>query len=163
MSATMTAEGTNRRFHHTETTTGTKDAVWELWTDPATWSGWDEGLERAELEGPFVEGACGVITPLKGRRAAFTVEAVDMGQSYTFATKLPGAVLRVRREFVASEPTTSEHATAFKHTAFKHIAFKHTVWFDGPMAWLFSRLLGGQFRRALPPTMASLARMAEAR
>ena len=156
MNKSTIADGTNRRFQHTETSAGTKAAVWELWTDPGTWSEWDKGLQRAELEGAFVEGACGVITPLKGRHAEFTVEAITIGESYTFATKLPGAVLRVRREFVSAD-----HATAGR--AADHTAFRHTVWFDGPLAWLFSRLLGGEFRRALPPTMASLARLASDR
>jgi len=141
------AAGSNRRFHHTETTTATRPAIWARWSDPATWGDWDKGLKAAAIDGPFGVGASGWITPLKGPKAAFLIEEMDPEVSYTFATSMPGAKLRVRREFVA---------TASGETVFRHI-----VWFDGAMAWLFSRLYGKQFRRALPPTMQALAVLAE--
>ncbi len=139
------AAGTNRRFHHTEHTDAASDEIWARWSDPETWGDWDKGLQRAELNGAFEVGAAGTITPLKGPKASFVIESLDPGVSYTFATAMPGAKLRVQRELLA-EPTTT---------------FRHTVWFDGPMAWLFSRLYGKQFRAALPPTMRQLAALAE--
>lgn len=140
------AKGTNQRFHHTQQTTATPDAIWARWSDPASWGEWDKGLKQADLTGRFEVGATGTIVPLKGPKASFVIESVNPGVSYTFATSMPAATLRVERELLNGTTTT----------------FRHTVWFDGPMAWLFSRLYGKQFRAALPPTMRELAALAEA-
>lgn len=140
------AEGTHQRFHHTEQTTAPPEAVWARWSTPASWGDWDYGLKQAHLAGQFEAGAKGTIIPLTGPKARFVIEALKPGVSYTFATAMPGAKLRVQRELLDG-PTTM---------------FRHTVWFDGPMAWLFSRLYGKQFRAALPPTMRALAALAEA-
>lgn len=139
------AEGTNRRFHHEERTAASRAAIWARWSDPASWGEWDRGLREAELQGPFEVGGVGTIVPHKGPRARFTLEAVEPGVSYTFATAMPGAKLRVERQLLDGPTTT----------------FRHTVWFDGPMAWLFSRLYSKQFRLALPPTMRALSALAE--
>lgn len=143
------AAGSRQRFHHVETTQAAPSAVWAQWSDPSGWGKWDKGLKAAVLDGPFETGAVGTITPLKGPKSRFVIEEVDPGRSYTFATSLPGAKLRVRRDFVERSPGIGE------------TAFRHTVWFDGSMAWLFSRLYGNQFRVALPPTMRALALVAE--
>lgn len=140
------AEGTNQRFHHTRTTTAEPEAIWARWSDPTTWGDWDKGLKSAQLDGAFELGATGSITPLKGPNASFSIEAMEPGISYTFATDFPGAKLFVQRELLDAPDTT----------------FRHTVWFDGPMTWLFSRIYGKKFRTALPPTMDELARLAEA-
>lgn len=140
------AQGTNQRFHHTQHTTAPPEAIWARWSDPSTWGEWDKGLKRAQLTGPFEVGATGTIIPLKGPKASFVIESVEPGGSYTFATAMPAAKLRVQRELLDGPTTT----------------FRHTVWFDGPMAWLFSRLYGKQFRAALPPTMRELAALTEA-
>ena len=139
------AEGTNRRFHHTESTSASPEEIWARWSNPTTWGDWDKGLQKANLDGTFQVGAKGTITPLKGPKAAFEIESLEPGVSYTFATAMPGAKLRVQRELLAESPTT----------------FRHTVWFDGPMAWLFSRIYGAQFRAVLPATMRQLATLAE--
>lgn len=148
MTGTSTiASGSHRRFHHTETTSASRAAIWSLWTDPTTWGAWDEGLRSAVLSDVFEVGAAGTLQPLKGPTAAFVVEAVEPSASYRFATSLPGARLVVEREFLAVEGSRT--------------AFRHTVWFEGPMAWFFARLYGKRFRTALPPTMTRLAEMAE--
>ncbi len=140
------AAGTNRRFEHVVETTAPREAIWERWTTPATWGEWDQGLKTATIDGDFIEGATGAITPLKGPKSSFVVSSLIAGASCTFATSMPGATLHVQRDFIESDTTT----------------FRHTVWFDGPMAWLWSRLYGKKFRRALPPTMRGLAVAAEA-
>lgn len=142
---TEMAAGTSRRFSHVVETAATRDAIWARWTTPATWGEWDQGLKDARIDGEFVEGASGVITPLKGPKSSFVVTAVNPGSLCTFVTSMPGATLQVQRNFLEGDKT----------------AFRHTVWFDGPMAWLWSRLYGRKFRRALPPTMLGLASKAE--
>lgn len=140
------AQGTNRAFHHEVTTTADPAEVWRLWTDVSTWKDWDKGLKDAVLDGPFEAGARGEIVPLSGPNARFDVTEIDDGQSYTFQTRLPFARLEVRRSFTATKPTT----------------FRHDVRFTGPLGGFWAGRFGPGFRQALPPTMDTIAVLAEA-
>jgi uncharacterized protein YndB with AHSA1/START domain len=143
---TPLAEGTNRAFSHEVTTDAPPDAVWALWTDASTWKDWDKGLKSAEHEGEMKAGSKGRIIPLDGPAAGFTVTAVEPGKSYAFRTGLPLATLTVSREITGTAPTR----------------FRHSVSFSGPLAGYWSGQFGPGFRAALPPTMETLAAMAEA-
>ena len=58
-------------FEHSETvtTSATPEAVWALWSDPATWSSWDPAVESVAFEGSFGEGAAGLIVLTGGVEA----------------------------------------------------------------------------------------------
>ncbi len=140
------AEGTNSAFSHTVTTQASADAVWALWTDVSTWKDWDKGLKDAHMEGFMALGAKGKIVPLSGSAADFEVTEFVEGESYSFETRLPGARLKVRRSFVSRDP----------------IVFRHDVSFSGPMAGVLAGQLGPAFRAQLPPTMETLAALANA-
>lgn len=140
------AEGTNRSFSHTVTTEAQANTVWQLWTDVSTWKEWDEGLKGAEMSGPFVLQAQGRIIPLSGPSSRFEVTELTEGQSYSFETRLPFARLTVRRLFVAHAPTV----------------FRHEVSFSGALASFWAGRFGPGFRVALPPTMDTLAKLAQA-
>lgn len=140
------AEGTNREFSHEVTTTAPPEAVWALWTDARTWKDWDKGLKSADQEGAMAVGSKGKIIPLEGPSARFEVTALEAGHSYSFRTGLPLASLTVAREITGTEPTR----------------FRHTVSFSGPLAGYWAGQFGPGFRAALPPTMETLAQLAEA-
>ncbi len=147
MPDTALAAGSNRAFSHEVTTTAAPDAVWALWTDASTWSQWDKGLKSASHKGPMAAGSIGQIMPLSGPASKFTVEALVPGQSYRFTTDLPLAKLTVTREIIGTSPTR----------------FRHDVRFSGLMASFWASRFGPGFRAALPPTMNTLARLAEER
>lgn len=145
MPNTVLADGTNRAFSHIVETKAAPDRVWYLWTDVSTWKDWDAGLKDAELDGPVTLGAKGKIIPLSGPSARFEViEYVD-GQAYAFETRLPFARLTVRRSFIDRDPTV----------------FQHEVSFSGALAGFWAGRFGKGFRAALPPTMETLANLAE--
>ena len=139
------AVGTNSNFAFTVETTN-PEGVWDLWTTPATWGSWDKGLKSARMDGQMALGSVGVIQPLRGPSSRFRVTAFDPGQSYTFETGLPGAVLRVERRFNADRT-----------------AFTHEVTFSGLTAFAFARMFGPGFRKALPPSMRALDALAAQR
>ncbi|MEM9344007.1 MAG: SRPBCC family protein [Pseudomonadota bacterium] len=140
---TEIAPGTNRAFSFTVPTTH-PDNVWALWTTPDTWEQWDRGLKSAALDGPMSLGSVGRIVPHSGPTTTFKVVAYDLGQSYAFETRLPGAILRVERAFNA-----------------ERTEFTHRVTFSGATSVLFAALFGPGFRKALPPTMQQLKAIAE--
>ena len=147
MTNTVLAEGTNRAFSHTVTTDAPSEHVWQLWTDTTTWKDWDKGLKDAEIDEPFALGAKGQILPLSGPSSRFEVVEYVEGQSYAFETRLPFARLTVRRSFVSLNPTTLQHEVSF----------------EGALAGFWASRFGPGFRAALPPTMTSLADLAEER
>lgn len=132
-------------FAHRQATSASADAIWALWADPASWSGWDLGLRKARSDAPLAAGTIGRIVPLRGSDARFIVREWRGGDRYVSDTGLTGARLVVERHFISRAP----------------VVFEHRVWFEGPLARLWSRLLGPGFRRVLPPTMQKLATFAE--
>jgi hypothetical protein len=147
--APVIAAGTNQAFSHEVTTSGPPSAVWAVWTDVAGWGRWDKGLKSASLDGPFVTGARGTLTPLSGPNARFVVREVRQGVSYRFTTALPLASLSVTRTIVSS----GQNAPT---------VFRHDVRFDGLLGGFWAKRYGPGFRAALPPTMAGVAALAQA-
>ena len=141
--ASEIAPGTNRDFSYTVTTSN-PDGVWDLWTQPVTWSKWDRGLKSATLDGAMALGSVGQIQPLSGPMSSFEVVEFTPKLSYAFETRLPGAVLRVERSFNADRTS-----------------FTHRVQFSGLSALVFARMFGPGFRQALPPTMQQLKTLSE--
>lgn len=142
------AEGSNRSFSHTLTTSAPADAVWSIWTDVPGWPSWDTELEAASLDGPFGEGAQGHLIPAQGSSASFVIEEVEPGRAYTLATRLPAGWLRIQRTLTESDDG--------------RLAFTHTVTFSGLGGRALSVRLGPRYRRALPLAMQQLRTLAEA-
>ncbi|WP_299026785.1 hypothetical protein [uncultured Sulfitobacter sp.] len=140
---TDTALGTNRDFSFT-LVTNAPDEIWRLWTTPSTWGAWDKGLKSALMNGEMELGSTGSIRPLSGPTSNFEVVSFDPQNAYAFVTKLPMAQLKVERSFNRDRT-----------------AFSHRVSFSGPMAFVFARMFGPEFRKALPPTMHALSTLAE--
>ncbi|MFK7753381.1 MAG: hypothetical protein AB8B51_12610 [Sedimentitalea sp.] len=138
------AAGSNRNFSFT-LATDAPDQIWRLWTTPASWADWDQGLKSARQEGEMALGSVGQIVPLFGLTCRFEVVKFEAGRGYGFVTHLPLATLRVDRFFNGDRS-----------------AFTHLVTFAGPMAFLFSRLFGPGFRKALPASMIALSARAGA-
>lgn len=134
------------RFQHTLETTAPPERIWQLWTDVAGWPRWDTALVSARLESPFDHNARGRLRSKGSPEATFTVVELEPGRSYTFATPLPLAELRVRR-------TLTSTAAGTRYT--------HEVSFVGPLGGLFGALLGRQFRAMLPTVMEQLRTLAE--
>ena len=143
------AAGTNQAFYHEVSTVAPPNAVWAIWTDVAGWGRWDKGLKSANLDGPFVTGARGTLTPLSGPNARFVVREVRQGVSYRFTTALPLASLSVTRTILSS----GQNAPT---------VFRHDVRFDGLLGGFWAKRYGPGFRAALPPTMAAITTLAQA-
>ena len=140
------ASGSNSSFRHTETTSASRDAVWELWTTPETWPTWEHTLKAASIEAPMAVGVRGKLTPASGPPSTFEVTEFVPGERYAFETRLPLGRLRIVRYFEpVADPTT----------------FTHEVSFHGLSAFIFSGRFGPVFREALPIVMSKIAEVAE--
>jgi ligand-binding SRPBCC domain-containing protein len=80
-------------FEHQETTTASREAVWNLWKDVSGWPTWDEGIASVTIDRQFAEGAKGKLKPSGGPAFPFEVTEVEEGRRFTDVTRLPLATL----------------------------------------------------------------------
>src|SRR5712691_2101702 len=93
-------------FEYEHPTTASPEAIWALWSDVGRWTEWDPDLEEVTLDGGFVAGARGALTP-KGLDAfPFTITRAEPGHGYTDETPLPGAVLRFDHDLLSADGRT---------------------------------------------------------
>lgn len=69
-------------YSRTVTTTATPEAVWALWSHPASWHQWDPAVESVAFEGHFAEGAAGTMVLTGGIEVPVTLEIVEPGVRY---------------------------------------------------------------------------------
>lgn len=130
---------------HAETTAAPPAAVWSWYADPGRWPRWDTGLAAVELDGAFASDTRGRVTLPGGRRGRLRLHDVEPGTSFTDVVSLP--LLRI---------TTAHTLTAVG----PRTRIEHTVALGGALARLFPRLMSQPVRRALPVSVARLARLA---
>jgi len=132
-SATITSSATPARF-------------FAAWADMATWPEWNLDTEWVRLDGPFVEGATGVLKPKGGPKVRFVVERLVDGQEFVDVSHLLGARLTFRHlvSVEADRTTVSVDVTL-----------------TGPLAPLWRLILGKDIRASAQPDLDRLARRLE--
>ena len=128
------------------TSTARPDAFFERWIDHGTWPTWSPDTEWARVDGPVVVGTRGVLKPKRGPKAKFVVTACTPGREYTDTTALPGARLVFQHTV---EPTKGGADLGV------------LVTIDGPLAMLWSRVLGNGFRDSAQADLDRLVRLVE--
>src|SRR3954465_5152019 len=58
------------------TSSATPAAFFARWADMATWPEWNTDTEWVRLDGPFVQGATGVLKPKGGPKVGFVVQTL---------------------------------------------------------------------------------------
>lgn len=122
-------------------TTHAAPTVFSLWADPTTWPQWDSEVRAVTFHGSAIPGARGRMRPASGPSATFTVTAFEPHQVFTNASSLPGATL-VFEHLVAPTPGGSTISV--------------TVGVDGPLAFLWSRLLAKNMAHAAQSSVTGL-------
>jgi hypothetical protein len=131
---------------HTLETTALPENIWALWADVPGYKEWDEGVEWAALNGEFKVGANGQLKPRQGRLASFTIIELVVGRSFSILAPLPFARLLMRHSMEPTDMGTR---------------LTHRIEVEGPLAWIWGRLMAPAFRASLPPAVRKLARLAE--
>lgn len=112
------------------------DAVWDrAYADVSAWPCWNEALAAADLAEPFEVGARARVRFKTGLRLRFTLVEVEPGRLFTDESRLPGARMGHRHEI---ERTTDG------------VRLTNTIYIVGPLARLWSPILGPPARRGLP-------------
>jgi len=131
---------------HTAHSSASPQAVWALWADTAEWPRWNPTIADVSLDGPFAEGTTGTLKPAHGPKAKMVLRDVRPSAGFTDVARLPGAQMRVEHE-VADAPEGGSRVT-------------ERAVLRGPLARLWSLLLGRQLRRDMAAGAQASARAA---
>jgi hypothetical protein len=136
------------QFEYTAQSEAAKERVWSRYIDVANWREWSvEGVEWSRLDGPFEVGTMGKSKPPGFPAGSFRLDVVVPERMFGSETKLPGA--RLRFEHII-QPVDAG------------VTITHRALIDGPLTWLWIRLLGRSIKRGLTPGVDRLATMAAA-
>jgi hypothetical protein len=136
------------QFESSTQINATRAAVFSLYANVPGWPTWDPDIKAASLDGDFVSGAKGVITPNGGPKSEIIFTEVVKSKKFTAQCKLPLCTMRFEHEL--------DDASG------KGTKATHRVIFQGLLAPLFGRLIGSGMRKTLPHALAGLKQAAEA-
>ena len=123
-------------------------AFFARWADMETWPEWNTDTAWVRLDGPFVQGATGTLKPRGGPKVRFTVARLD-DHAFVDVSRMPGG--RITFDHRIDETGTGTGTT-----------IEVTVSIDGPLGWVWRRILAKDFRAALQPDLDRLVATAEA-
>jgi hypothetical protein len=121
-------------------------AFFARWADMATWPEWNTDTAWVRLDGAFAEGATGVLKPKGGPKVRFTVERLD-DHHFVDVSRMPGGRITFAHHIEETGAGTRIDVT---------------VDIDGPLGFVWRRILGSGFRAALQPDLDRLVATAEA-
>ncbi|MEV6555286.1 hypothetical protein AB0M22_06205 [Nocardia sp. NPDC051756] len=127
------------------TSTAAPAAFFARWAAMATWPEWNNDTEWVRLDGPFVQGATGVLKPKGGPKVPFVVERLD-DTEFVDVSKLLGARLTFDHQISAADGRTT---------------ISVTVSIDGPLRWLWTKIMGRDLAKSVRPDLDALITVAE--
>jgi hypothetical protein len=128
------------------TSSAPPEAFFARWADMGTWPEWDEAVAWAHLDGPFAAGSTGTLKPRGGPKVSFVIETLEHGSEFTDVSSMPGAKLRIRHLVSVDDRTTRVDID---------------VSIEGPLEWLWRRVIGKGIASSTPEGLAKLVAVAE--
>ena len=131
---------------HTVETKASPAAVWHIWQDVKNWKTWDHGIEFSQLDGPFVVGSTGTLKPKGGPKVRTKLTEVEPLKKFVDESKLYLAKIIVSHFLTESKGKTQ---------------VTHQIEMTGPLAFVFSYIIGRTMKKNLPIEMQAMIRQAE--
>ena len=117
--------------------------VWErAYADAGAWPRWNRELTAAALDGPLRVGAVARVKFRTGLRLRFRIVECEAERVFTDEARLPLARMGHRHVI---EPRDGG------------VRLVNTIYIDGPLTPLWSRILGPRAKRALPAAQRRIA------
>ncbi len=136
------------RFEHSADSTADPHAVWRHYVDVEHWCDWSrEGVQWSRIDGPFEVGTKGKSKPPGSPALSFRLVAVEPDSEFASEVRMPGA--RLRFEHILEPRESGSRIT-------------HRVALEGPLAFLYARMVRKGTERGLPDGVERLAAMAAA-
>lgn len=123
----------------------TRQSVWAVWVAVDRWAEWDEELQYAKLRGPFATGSSLVLRPKGGPEVRVELTIVRPLAGFTDVTRFPLARMTDVHEL-------EDHPDG--------LLVRSVIRMEGPLAWLWRRLVGQSVADGAPKQMDALARYA---
>jgi hypothetical protein len=131
-------------------TTASPDRIWSIWSDPSTWGEWNPNVQNVTLNGAFADGATGTMTTKSGGTHQIRLADVRPRQGFRLETQV---LPLTRFAFVCRIiPGPAGRTTISQSLAM-----------SGPLAPVFSPMMGGQVAKTFEPLLEGLAKKAEGR
>ena len=127
------------------TSTAAPAAFFARWADMATWPEWNTDTAWVRLDGEFAQGATGRLKPKGGPSVPFVVERLT-DTEFVDVSKLLGARLTFAHRVERIDGRTE---------------LAVTVGIDGPLGWLWRRILGSDIAASVQPDLDNLVAVAE--
>ena len=138
----MTAHG------HTLDVNAPSEAVWRIWSEPATWGQWNPDVQSVTLDGPFAAGTTEVMVNKTGRRHDIRIASVTPGRSFRLEAR---PIPLTRFDFTCEVEPAGEGRSRISQR----------VSFGGPGA-ILGPMMGKQVSASFPGILRALAERAEA-
>ena len=122
------------------------DRIFRIYEDVAHWHTWDPDTKRARIEGPFLVGTRGSLTPAKGYTVPLVLTRVVPDACFTVETRMPLFRMVFEHEIVPQLDA---------------VRVVHRATFSGALAVVLGRTLVKRLTHGLPVTLANLKRLAE--
>lgn len=122
-----------------------QQAVWNAWVDVNHWAEWDTDIHRATLHGAFVPGAHFVLHPKGGPQIRIELVRAEPLVGYTDLARFPLA-----RMYGIHDMRETPHG----------LELTITIRVEGPLAWLWRKLVAQKVADEAPRQIASLAAFA---
>ena len=123
----------------------TADQVWKVWSDVDRWHLWQNDIEYARLNGEFKTGGTFRFKPKGGPRLTLELSEVRPRELFVDITRFPLARMVDSHELI-------ERGGALE--------IKTTVRMEGPLAFVWRKLVGEDVVKSLPEQTDGLVRMA---
>lgn len=126
----------------------TARAIWAAWADVERWPEWDRELEWTRLEGAFAQGSTFTLKPKGGPSVRIRITACEPERLFTDVARFPLARMTDHHELEAVPGG---------------LAIRSRIDVQGPLAWLWTRLVARDVAAGVPAQMDALVAYARAR
>lgn len=133
-------------IEHSITIASTPEHIFGIYKDVDSWAQWDPDIEAVGMDGEFTVGTRGWLKPVGAPKTSTRLASVSEPSSFTVESKLPLCKMRFEHELQMVDAGTR---------------VTHRVLFTGPLAGVFSLLVGGKIQKGIKGTMEGLKRYAE--
>jgi uncharacterized protein YndB with AHSA1/START domain len=134
-------------YEHSVETTAPAEALWRHWSDMAAWPDWNDGIEKIEVDGPFLAGTTFLMTPPGDDPIPMRLVEIVPGELFT--DEMDGGEFVVRTVH-RLEPAADGHT---------RIVYRTEI--TGPAADQVGPGLGPAITADFPEVLAALAGLAE--
>ena len=135
-------------YQHSVETTATQEALWRRWSDMAAWPGWNDGIEKIEIDGPFAVGTTFTMTPPGDEPVRLRIVEMVPGESFTDQMDAGDFAVRTTHRL---EPLPDGRTRVIYRTEI-----------TGPAADQIGPQLGPAITSDFPEVLAALVKLTEA-